>query len=461
MKYFVFFLSFALSYTALFSQTNNFNNWEVKQVGNTKIYTPPNLEKREHYNITLFNAESIGQVTQKDWFLNFVNKNEKNLGTITWRSRITQGELGILTKVIKFKNVVGKKFDYVANSNKSVYETQFANYLSIQLDAQKVGVMRVNYSNMTVFKRYSYAFKNVTAMMRKQGNDSYIAKKVIANNKEKARSAEIDEKKDTQKKRIVNENKRKETEKERKELEIQRKIRTVPNKGLKSSQVEAITYHMDYYNTAYGPERYYENYLLLKDGWAYDTPTVPPTSFNVVASKKAEPKKWRKWRRNGKSYQIQNRKGGWDNVDGVKIKSAKPNQTLDANLSFTSSWGAFGVAGGSSTKRIKLMKNGLFESSFSSLNMGGDGQGGSVVAHKTEDKDGERGGASGTSGYGTKSKTNKLGSDKTGTYKLNGYTLELHHDNGKISQLLFGFTYGTDKWIFIDGTNYRNNNYKK
>jgi len=43
---------------------------------------------------------------------------------------------------------------------------------------------------------------------------------------------------------------------------------------------------------------------------------------------------------------------------------------------------------------------------------------------------------------------------------LHGYTIELRHDSGKISQLLFGFTWGNEKYNYVNGTNYKNASYK-
>lgn len=47
-------LLFLILTTVAFSQVSNFKHWSVKQVENTKVYVPRNLESEKHYSITLF-----------------------------------------------------------------------------------------------------------------------------------------------------------------------------------------------------------------------------------------------------------------------------------------------------------------------------------------------------------------------------------------------------------------------
>lgn len=226
---------------------------------------------------------------------------------------------------------------------------------------------------------------------------------------------------------------------------------TEPNKGLKPTQIEAITYYMNYRTSVYGVDVYYKEYLLLKDGWAYKSPTIPPSSFNAEASRTLEPDRWIRWRKSGGQYQL-NISDEWNNLDGDAIKPAKNNQTVDAHLSFKKSWTLAGVAGGHSSKFMKLMKNGRFETSRYSLNLG---QATDLVKYRSTDKEGSTTVGSG-GGYKTISRSGDGASDSTGTYALNGYTIELRHDSGRVSQLLFGFTWGDEKYIYVDGTNYKN-----
>lgn len=450
MKTSVVFLIILFTTTIGFSQSSEFKNWTVKQIGNTKVYTPPSLKSSEVYNITLFETKQIN-ISHQDWLKQFATKDEKSLGAITYRGKIS-GKAEMLGTARKFKYSVGKKFDYVSNRYKQVHKSQFALYMSHKIDNNRVGIMRINYDKQETFKRYQYGLRKVGEIMRSQGNDDYMEQNLNEFKKEKEGLAEIERKKASEIKRKKEQKKKIEEEKQQKRLAIKKAIRTTPNKGLKPSQVEAVTYYMDYEPSVYGVDTFYENYLLLKDGWAYDSPTVPPSDFNVAASKKLEPQRWSKWKKNGKILQKYSK--------GTKITPAKPNQTVDVSLSFTRSWTLYGSAGGSSTKYLILKKDGRFESSFSSYNIGGDGEGGSVVAYSSKDKKGTRSGAGSKIGS-TKTKTKEGGSDMTGTYILNGYTLELRHDSNKISRLLFGFTFGDSKWIYIDGTNYKNKKFKK
>ena len=432
------------------AQNQNFDNWNIKQTDNTTIYTPPNLQAERVYNIALFKNENINN-SHKNWLEQFATKDEKNLGKITYRGKAS-GKAEMLGVSRKFKIAIGKKFDYIANRNKPVYKNQFAMYISHKIDNNKVGIMRVIYDKPETFKKYQYGLREVGKIMRSQGNDNYLKQNMDNYKKEKERLATIERKELEEVRRKKEQEEKAKKEKEQKKSAIQKAIRTAPNKGLKPSQVEAVTYYMDYEPSVYGVDVYYENYLLLKDGWAYNSPTIPPADFNVVASKKLEPKRWSKWKKNGKMLEKYKK--------GSRIKPAKPSQTLDAGLSFTKSWTLYGSAGGSSTKYLTLKKNGRFESSFFSYKGGADGEGGIVSVHSSKDKKGTRSGSGSTRGS-TKTETKEGALDMTGTYTLNGYTLELHHDSGKTSRLLFGFTHGNERWIYIDGINYKNENYKK
>ncbi|MCF6288312.1 MAG: hypothetical protein L3J53_03625 [Proteobacteria bacterium] len=438
------------STTIGFSQSANFKNWKIKQVGSTTVYTPSNLESGGIYNITLFKVQKI-DTSHQNWLKQFATKDEKNLGKITYRGEVS-GKAEMLGLAKKFQYSIGKKFDYISNRHKPVYKDQFALYMSHKIGNSTVGVMRINYDRQATFKKYQYGLREVGKIMRSQGNDSYIEQNLAKYKIEQQRLAEIERKKADERTRKKEPGKRAETEKELKKLAIKKAIRTAPNKGLKPSQVEAVTYHMDYEPSVYGVDVYYENYLLLKDGWAYDSPTIPPSDFNVATSKKLEPQRWSQWKKNGKILEKYSK--------GSRIKPAIPNQTLDARLSFTRSWALFGSSGGSSTKHLALMKNGRFESSYFSYAGGHDGEGGTVSVYSSQDKKGTTSGSGSTRGS-TKTQTKEGVLDKTGTYTLNGYILELHHDSGKISRLLFGFTHGNERWIYIDGTNYKNENYKK
>jgi len=434
-----------------YPQAASIQNWQIRQTNNIKTFTPPNLPRGKKYNITLYGARSLNNTTQTSLLKQFIIRNEKSFGKLIYKGKFTQYGRGIVG--------VARKYQSHGSRYNKTHRSYFALYMSLKIGNNKIRIFRAVYSDLKIYSRYKYAIKEVSNLMIAQGNRTYLKKPLAAHNKKKQRAASTQPKIINSKNRSAFEKRRKRTAKQEKEAAIQRALWTAPHKGLKSSDVEAILYYMNYTVGVFGPNVYYKNYLLLKDGWSYSSPRIPPTSFNVVVSRKLEPGKWKKWRKKGSSYQIRS-KQGWHKLDGSRISPAKINQTLNVNLYSRTSWNLGGVAGGSSAKYLILKKNGRFETSSNSFNVGGYTSGNMVTSYSSKDKKGTLKIASGGL-LSTKTKTTSGRRDRTGRYKLNGYTLELRHDSGRVSQLLFGFTYGNNKYLFVDGTNYTNKMYKK
>ena len=434
-----------LTITSIFSQPSNFKNWKIKEIDNAKVYIPKNLKKGEHYNITLFNAKDIGSTTHSNWMNTFVLNDERKLGEITYKGKISQAKLGILNTVRKFKNVVGKKFDYVANRNKPIFKSQFALYISQKISNDKVGIMRVNYSNMDIFKRYQYGLKEVGKIMIKQGNNAYLDQKLTAHKKEKERLAKIEQKKiDAEKARIA-------AIKKAKALK-----RTKPNQGLKPSEIEAILINNEIDILMGGFET--TLHLLLKDGWVYKLGAagaeIPPSDFDATYSKKYEPERWTKWRKNAKGeYEKTNKQGEWVIIKDYKAITGGNNETINGNYGKHAGSSNFG----SSSSYVKLFKNGRFELSsnilVSTSSIDGDYN---VITSSGSNKDGTRTVSSGSSPravIGSDSKK-KDGAKNTGTYKIDGYTIEMHYDNGVVRREFFCFSNNKKNAIVINGNFY-------
>ncbi|MCF6288313.1 MAG: hypothetical protein L3J53_03630 [Proteobacteria bacterium] len=427
-----------------FSQGNNFTNWKIEQKSNTTVYTPNNLKKGERYSITLFSANNIGG-THKNWMNNFISADEKKLGEITYKNKIAQEKVDILVTARKFKNVIGKKFDYVANRNKPIFESQFALYISQKIDNDKAGIMRANYSNMDIFKRYQYGLKEVAKIMAEQGNNTYLNQKLTTHKKQQQRLAKVKQKKiDAEKAR---------------QIAIERAEalrRTKPDQGLKLAQIETVLIdnQIDVLMGGFDTRMH----LLLKDGWAYKMGAggaeIPPADFNATYSKQYEPNRWSQWRKNAKGkYEKKNQQGEWQIIEGDKTIPGTKNETVSGNYGKHAGSSNFG----SSSYYIKLFKDGRFERSSNILVSTNSIDGNyNIITSSGSNKDGTRTVSSGSSPravLGSNRKTND-GAKNTGTYKIDGYTIEMHYDNGVVRRELFCFDDPDKSAIIVDDKYY-------
>ncbi len=232
--------------------------------------------------------------------------------------------------------------------------------------------------------------------------------------------------------------------KERRKI-IEAAIRTPPGKGVKSSALEAVWVDK-YIDVIIGGFRV-DTYLLFKNGEAYNGCKTPPSEFNVAVSKELESaspwrkySKWTIWRKNknGKYEVKRNKTGQWEVLDGVRGMPGTIGEKLNNIFWSYSGSSSFG----SHKSSIKLMPDGLFELSSNSI-MGGDG-GGTGPYTATASKSDKQGSSSSTVVVGSRvgggsSTQKKDGSKNMGTYKINGHTIEFHHDNGMIRRELFLF----------------------
>jgi hypothetical protein len=80
----------------------------------------------------------------------------------------------------------------------------------------------------------------------------------------------------------------------------------VPEKGLRSQEINGILIHLEYNTTADGKMvRVYKPYLVLNDGSIYSEPVISPYSLDVAQSKQKEPKKWGTWKLKNNSFMVE------------------------------------------------------------------------------------------------------------------------------------------------------------
>lgn len=230
---------------------------------------------------------------------------------------------------------------------------------------------------------------------------------------------------------------------------------TAPGQGLQLADIEGIIHTGEGVTTFTGYQFQEATYLLLKDGTIYKNLQVPPSDLNVTDSKQYEQENWGTWQRNGDSVNVQ-----WYGsnesltLDGTFVLPAQSGELLDAsynNLNGSTIGGiGFGGVVTTNSSTIIFMPDGRFETSDYST-MGSTvmdtGGGYSMNSSYYSDEEGTVGGTSFSSEVGDTSSGMTVTSDEknpnppstTGTYTLDGYTLELRYDDGTVVRKIFYF----------------------
>jgi len=243
--------------------------------------------------------------------------------------------------------------------------------------------------------------------------------------------------------------------------EIARTFRTAPNAGVKASQIEMLGETNEEVDAGGNMHNYaYQVHLFLKDGTVYTALEVPPSDFDAVSSRKKDPQNWTEWKRSGKDMLL--RDGNtWKKFDGT-LQAPVGKTALEGYLEATTFSGSSALNTSSYSKSgLTLKPGGKFETSYDSLSATGSAgllPGNGSTRSSYSDKDGRISSSSGTSDDGLTtaqvagSSTQKNNADKfSGTYRIDGYTLELRYGDGTVSRELF-FPLG-------DNTFYKDNNW--
>ena len=204
---------------------------------------------------------------------------------------------------------------------------------------------------------------------------------------------------------------------------IEKKTRIVmPGQGLKPGDIEGVVIHEEYgYGVGGMVIIEYEPYLLLKDGSILRDPRVSPYDLDIATSKQKEPDKWGTWTLRGKSLVVQMPEKGvmktneWKDKRWYWTKPAAKGEIINGSF-IAMSGGGNTIAGG--TTMIAVSSNIRFNSK-------------SQFTHATS--------AGATSGGADVSAGIYSQTDKAGSYKLNGYSIELYYNNGKTAKTLFYF----------------------
>jgi len=228
---------------------------------------------------------------------------------------------------------------------------------------------------------------------------------------------------------------------------------TEPGRGIPAQEIETIVYSWRLVYEGAGSRMDYEAYLLLKDGTAHDGVPVPPQDMDLSLSRRREPEKWGRWRKEGNGYAFAwpDKPQEWKKVQGGAMQPGQRGMTLQGEWTASSS---SSVPMGTSTWSrwgVKLQSDGRFEKSQAGGMYAAGAPGTEVVTSTTYDNDGAVTSTSAPGvAIGVQRKNSNQG-NKSGRYEIDGYAITLRYDNGMVERQPF-FIDGSRKSIWFDGS---------
>jgi hypothetical protein len=213
----------------------------------------------------------------------------------------------------------------------------------------------------------------------------------------------------------------------------------VPGTGIKASQIEAILMYWTNDQAGMTMQVHTYFYLVLKDGSFRDG--LPPAVFadvDVAAAKKGEPALWGHWTRNGNLYHLV-----WPNKFNITLDSsalrqpARPGEMLDGLYRGFSAFST-GYSVSSSEWSVQFSRDGHFIKSANRSVVGSAGGMGGVGGAVISDDKGTTSTMGGSNFATSRSRSGgRPASSRSGTYKLDGYSIELDYDNGVVERRPF------------------------
>ncbi len=412
-------------------------DWKTTSEANVVTYVPTDLSSNKEFQLRFYRIDLNG-MDKKTWIAQHAKDQQSALGKIekNWKIRSEkQGEWSASNQYVTAsgdKLAIGYETGTLTNGNPYVY--QF-------ISSPDVGLL-IKYG-LKINKLKPYAEKELMAlqvptleaMATKVPSKSDALDTVGPTTSQK-------EVRTTQKGLVSTSESNNMGGKERRQY-VRENIRTKPNQGVKLSSIETVLVDVKY-NTMRGKVTSY-TYLLFKDGTVYGDCTTPVRDLNVKTSKKLEQasSKWTRWKKQGGKYYFQNTKTKkWELKKNLE-RALPGKKGLRLNNTYWTFSGSNILGLQTSHKGYyKFMPNGRFE--ISSFTMHGGDMGGIGPYTGTVSKSDKKG-SEGTTvvsgdnvGGGVTSKRND-GSKNTGTYYIDGYTIEFHHDNGWVHRELFHF----------------------
>lgn len=225
------------------------------------------------------------------------------------------------------------------------------------------------------------------------------------------------------------------------------KAEAAPARGLAPGEIHGLLYHAYGATGVGGYEFREETFLLLKDGTYYRGKTAAPDRLDAAVSRRQEPQLWGRWRQAAGGFEILPQdaqgqpKGDWRKQPGRLVDRWRAGQTLDATYTSKAFNGAPGLGGVYSSTSYRFTPDGRFERI--GYRQGGSGSmaaatGFSASASGYSDGRGSQrsaGGGNAAVFAGSRSQSAD-GASHRGAYRLDGLTLELRYDDGRVERVL-------------------------
>ncbi len=245
-------------------------------------------------------------------------------------------------------------------------------------------------------------------------------------------------------------------------------IRTAPGKGAATGDIAGVLHHGRGTTNAYGSYAFVEDAtVLFRDGWAYHRLDVPPSDLHVKMSRDVEPQRWSKWRREGSGFEIQRMddhgrvKGEWRKAEGT-LAGAWPSGTRLRGPYTSAAFHGSIALGGTYVKNTHTFgEDGRYEGSRFAQSGAGSmaaNNGFNSMTTSHSDKTGSRSTSGSTSSGGmanptapgvtvTSSSKRDDGAERRGRYAIDGYTLEIKRDSGRVDRYFTFKVPGDHVWI--------------
>jgi len=216
-----------------------------------------------------------------------------------------------------------------------------------------------------------------------------------------------------------------------------------PGRGIPAQQVEGVYHHWNWMMMLNaGMVDTGADYILFKNGEVWRNPLLPPQDVDIAKAKQVAAADWGTWQRTGRVVVIRmtgGRDERYDPTQLVRYEAAPKNQRVEGSwhstLSQVSHVGGQSTAG-VVTNTLALHADGAFEwagVAGASFHNGTDpGRAGGAFMHSSP--------------------------VRTGHYFIDGYTLELHYNDGRVERDLFYWAGGEGNkrydMVLVNGRRY-------
>lgn len=222
--------------------------------------------------------------------------------------------------------------------------------------------------------------------------------------------------------------------------------------ALKDADIEGVLYSWNQVYGAYGLEYREWTYLLLKDGTVRrGVPGPAPADFNLKADRAANAGDWGRWRRAGGKIEV-DFGDGFETPGGQMTRHpGRTDEKLDGKFEKASS-AAVGTVSSWANWGLTLRRDGSFQRWESGGAGGTSGFGDTAVtAGAVYDDKGSASSVGGPNvGGGATQSTGVTDADLEGTYRIDGWTIELRYRSGRVQRAFF-YTSDDREEIWFDG----------